>query len=226
MNTYIIAKCAMSLDGYIDDASQRRLALSGPEDRNAVDELRATCDAILIGAGTLRLDNPTLGVRRDDLRQKRVAAGLPAEPARIIITRTGQLPLDARFFAEGSGQRIVLTTPRIDETMHTALRKVADVHLLDTDEPSPAAIADELSKLGLRRVLIEGGSSILTQFVADNVADELRVAVAPFFVGDERSPRAFGPAAYRHRPGNRMRLVSATALGDMAVLTYLPGRES
>jgi len=110
--------------------------------------------------------------------------------------------------------------------MRAALRRVADVHVLDSDEPSPAAIADALSKLGLRRVLIEGGSSILTQFVANNVVDELRVAVAPFFVGDERSPRAFGPATYRHRPGNRMRLVSATPVGDMAVLTYHLARES
>src|SRR5215208_642894 len=110
----VIAKCAMSLDGYIDDATEKRLILSGPEDRNAVDELRATCDGILIGAGTLRADDPSLSLRRDDLQRKRLDAGLPAEPARIVVTRLGLLPTDARLFTTGSGRQIVIAGAECD----------------------------------------------------------------------------------------------------------------
>src|SRR5258708_2781314 len=104
----------MSLDGYIDDTTDKRLILSGPEDRNAVDELRATCDGILIGAGTLRADDPSLGLRRDNLQRKRLESGLPAEPARIVVTRLGRLPTDARLFTTGSGRRIVVAGARCD----------------------------------------------------------------------------------------------------------------
>lgn len=220
MKINVIAKCAMSLDGYIDDATNKRLILSGPEDRNAVDELRATCDGILIGAGTLRADDPSLGLRRDDLQRKRIESGLPAEPARIVVTRLGHLPTDARLFTTGSGRRIVVAGAGCDPKSAEELRRLAELYILEDSEPSPIAIIAVLADLGVTRLLIEGGSSILTQFVSSNAIDQLRVAVAPFFVGDARSPRAFKPADYLHNPDNRMTLDSVNQLGDVAVLTY------
>ena len=62
---YTIVSCAVSLDGCLDDASPERLILSGPEDLDEVDELRSAADAILVGAGTIRADNPRLLVRDD-----------------------------------------------------------------------------------------------------------------------------------------------------------------
>ena len=220
MSTYVIAKCAMSLDGYIDDATHERLVLSSKEDRDAVTQLRATCDAILIGAGTLRADNPSLGLRGDDLQRRRVDAGLPAEPAKIVITTTGELPIDGRFFTTGTGRPIVIAGAGINEKNAAAIRSVAELHILPSPDCTPAIILNLLSTLGIGRLLVEGGTSILTQFIASNAVDELRVAVAPFFVGNAAAPRAFAPARYPHDPTNRMQLVSVQMLGDMAALSY------
>ena len=73
--------CAVSIDGYLDDASPDRLILSGPEDLDEVDALRAAADAILVGAGTIRADNPRLLVRDPARVAAREAAGKPAAPA-------------------------------------------------------------------------------------------------------------------------------------------------
>ena len=103
---YTILSCAVSLDGYLDDASPDRLILSGPEDLDEVDELRASVDAILVGAGTIRADNPRLLVRSPARIAWRVARGMPEHPLRVTMTRSGDLDPAARFFT-GPGQSLV-----------------------------------------------------------------------------------------------------------------------
>jgi riboflavin biosynthesis pyrimidine reductase len=180
---------AVSLDGALDDRSPRRLILSGPEDLDAVDELRAGCDAILVGAGTVRADDPRLLVRSEARRAERVARGLPPTPARVVLTRSGDLDPSAAVFA-GDPAPVLLGG------------ELADV-------------LAELAGRGVRRLLVEGGASVLTALLAAGLADELRLAVAPVFVGDRAAPRFLGAAA-----AGRRRLLGVTAAGDTAVLRY------
>ena len=78
---YVLLSAAMSADGYIGDASPGRLILSGPEDLDRVDSVRASCDAIMVGAGTIRADNPRLLVRSAARRAARAGRGQPPSPA-------------------------------------------------------------------------------------------------------------------------------------------------
>jgi riboflavin biosynthesis pyrimidine reductase len=80
---YVICSAAVSIDGYLDDASPQRLLLSNAKDFDRVDEVRASVDAILIGATTLRKDNPRLLVNSEQRRAERVARGLPAYPLKV-----------------------------------------------------------------------------------------------------------------------------------------------
>ena len=96
---YVLLSAAMSADGYLDDASATRLVLSGEADLDRVDELRAGSDAILVGAQTIRADNPRLLVRSRAWRERRAAQGLPENPRRVTLTRSGHLDPAARFFA-------------------------------------------------------------------------------------------------------------------------------
>src|SRR6059058_1229598 len=104
---YVVLKCAASLDGFLDDASPRRLILSSEEDFERVDEVRASCDAILVGAGTVRADDPRLLVRSEERRRARVRGGRPADPLKVTVTRSGGLGPAARFFAAGEGPKLV-----------------------------------------------------------------------------------------------------------------------
>ncbi|MFB8016906.1 RibD family protein, partial [Streptomyces rochei] len=72
---YVLLSAATSVDGYLDDTSPERLLLSNAEDFDRVDEVRASCDAILIGATTMRKDNPRLLVNSEERRAKRLAEG-------------------------------------------------------------------------------------------------------------------------------------------------------
>ena len=107
---YVLISCAMSVDRQIDDTGPAPLMLSGPEDLDRVDELRASADAILVGANTVRRDNPRLIIRSPRLRAARVAAGRPQHPRRVAVTTTGDLDRAARFFAPPK-QADALTQP-------------------------------------------------------------------------------------------------------------------
>lgn len=106
---YVLLSAAVSLDGFLDDTGPERLLLSGPADFDRVDEVRASSDAILVGAGTIRSDNPRLLVNSAERRAARVAAGRPAYPLKVTVSGSGDLDPDAQFWHTG-GEKIVYTT--------------------------------------------------------------------------------------------------------------------
>jgi riboflavin-specific deaminase-like protein len=213
---YVILSCATSADGYLDDASPRRLILSGPADLDRVDEVRASCDAILVGAGTVRADDPRLLIRDPRRRARRAARGLPEHPARVTLTATGDLDPGARFFAPGAERLVYCATP----ALAPARARLGDrAVLIDAgDPPSLAFLLADLAGRQVARLLIEGGARVLAEFLARDLADELDLAIAPFFVADPAAPR-FSPVA----PAAAMTLATVQRLAEVAVLRYLLG---
>jgi riboflavin-specific deaminase-like protein len=184
---YVILSCAVSADGYLDDASPRRLILSGPADLDRVDEVRAGCDAILVGAGTIRKDDPRLLVRDPRRRARRVARGLPEHPARVTLTATGDLDPGARFFAPGALRLVYGATPAIP----LARARLGDsAVVIDAGHPlSLDLVLEDLAERSMVRLLVEGGARVLGEFLARERSDELHLAVAPFFVAQPGAPR-------------------------------------
>src|SRR5690349_7011036 len=84
---YTLLSCSMSIDGYIDGAHESRLLLSNDDDFDRVDEVRSRVDAILVGATTVRNDNPRLLVRDPERRRDRLARGLPEQPVKVTVTQ-------------------------------------------------------------------------------------------------------------------------------------------
>jgi len=216
---YTTVSCAVSLDGCLDDASRDRLILSGPADLDEVDVLRAQVDAILVGAGTIRADNPRLLIRNEKRAAARAAAGRRPHPLRVTLTASGDLDPGARFFT-GPGTPLVYAATAAVPTATKNLGERAVV--IDAGaEPSLAALLQDLQEeRGVRTLLAEGGSRILRDLLAGDLADELRLAIAPFFVGDQAAPRFALPARYPHTPENPLTLVSARRLDNLAVLHY------
>jgi 5-amino-6-(5-phosphoribosylamino)uracil reductase len=215
---YVVLSCATSADGYLDDASPRRLILSGPADLDRVDEVRAGCDAILVGAQTVRADNPRLLIRDPRRSARRAARGLPPHPARVTLTATGDLDPRARFFAPGALRLVYCATPALPP----ARARLGDsAVLLDAgDPPSAGFILEDLAERGVARVLVEGGARVLGDFLAADLADELNLAVAPFFVADPAAPRLNLPAP---SPASPMTLAETYRVGEVALLRFLLG---
>jgi 5-amino-6-(5-phosphoribosylamino)uracil reductase len=221
---YVLISCAMSVDGRIDDTSPERLVLSGPADLARVDELRASCDAIVVGANTIRRDDPRLLIRDPELRVRRRAAGRSEHPVRVTLTSTGDLDPARRFFAcpPGAPPPLVYCASPAVPVARARFGTLADI--IDAgDPPSVRDIFSDLIKRSLRRVLVEGGAAVLRDILVAGLADELQLAVAPFFVGEEGAPRFALPGAYPAGPADPMTLAGVRRLGGVVALRYLLG---
>ena len=151
---YVLLSVAMSVDGCIDDATGDRLILSNEADLDRVDEVRAGSDAILVGAGTIRRDNPALLVRSKFRRNRRIAGGLPPSPARVTLTVSGDLDASARFFTAGEGARLVYVPAgerdRVTGRIGGGASRVAR---RSQSEPQCAANAHGAESVPLRRAI-------------------------------------------------------------------------
>jgi 5-amino-6-(5-phosphoribosylamino)uracil reductase len=214
---YVLLSAAVSLDGYLDDTGPERLLLSSPADFDRVDEVRASADAILVGAGTIRADNPRLLVYSAERRAARVAAGRPAYPLKVTVSGSGDLDPAAAFWHTG-GEKVVYTTEKGAQRAR-ALGLAADVVALGPDLDWRALLEHLHDVRGVRRLMVEGGGRIHTQLLTQGLADELQLVVAPLFVGDPDAPRLFGPGAYQ---GGRLRLVESRQIEDVVLLRYEP----
>ncbi|ADL47135.1 RibD family protein [Micromonospora aurantiaca] len=216
---YVLLSCAMSIDGYIDDATTERLLLSNDDDLDRVDATRAGCDAIMVGAATVRRDDPRLLVRSERRRAERVARGLPPSPVKVTVTGSGDLDPQARFFTAGDGLKLVYCPSGVVDKAREQVGAVSTV--VDAGDPAtPEAVVADLAGRGVARLMVEGGGSVHRQFLTAGLADELHLVVAPFFVGDGRAPRFVGDGHFPWHPGRRARVVEVRQIGDVVLTRY------
>jgi len=216
---YVTLSGAISLDGYLDTADPPRLTLSNEADRDRVDGVRAQSDAILVGARTVRRDNPRLLVRSPARQSWREAAGLPHSPWKVTVTTSGDLDPRAAFFTTGDTPKLVYCPTSVEARIRESLGNSALVVGLGADVDMSELVAD-LADRGVRELMVEGGATVHTQFLAANLADELHFVVAPLFVGDSRAPRFVGDAAFPWTGDRRATLANVLQIGDVVLLRY------
>ncbi len=216
---YTLLSCGMSLDGYLDSATQQRLLLSNAADFDRVDQVRAGYDAIMVGAATVRNDNPRLLVRSARRRDARRARGLPATPMKVTVSRCGLLDPCANFFALGDTEKLVYCPTGVVGEARSRLGPVATV--VDAG-PSVdmSSVSEDLAGRGISRLMVEGGGSLHTQFLTADLADELQLVVAPFFVGDSRARRFVGDGRFPFDGERRATLAEVRQIDDVVLLRY------
>ncbi len=206
---YVLASAAVSLDGYLDDTSDRRLLLSNEEDFARVDDVRAGVDAILVGAGTIRTDNPRLLVRSGR-----------GNPAKVTITGSGDLDPSANFFTTGDVEKLVYAPAAAVPKVRERLGAVATV--VDGGDPLDLRhVLADLAGRGIERLMVEGGGAVHTMFLTAGVVDELQLAIAPVFVGEAEAPRFVGPGRF---PPGRLQLTETRRIGDVVFMRYHLGQ--
>ncbi len=167
---FVVAQLGQSLDGRIATASGESRYINGPGALDHLHRLRAICDAVVAGVGTVIADDPLLTVRRVEGRN----------PARVVIDPSGRIPPAARCLAPDGSRRIVVVAA--GEAEVPAGVEVITVPRINA-KMSCKAILSELFNRGLRRVLIEGGASTVSAFISADAVDRLHVMVAPLILG-------------------------------------------
>jgi len=178
---YVIAKCGMSLDGRISSHPESRWITNEGSRKDAM-ELRARVDAILVGGETVRTDDPHLTVR-----------GIPGarQPLRIVWTRSGDLPAEARLFTDKHRERTLVFAGR---TLRATLDELGRKH-------------------GVTSVLIEGGGRVLGEVFDRHLAHRAVIYVAPQLLGGP-VPAVAGHGADRKHPASRLTHIQYRRIGD------------
>lgn len=214
----------MSVDGYIDDTRPDRLLLSNDADFDRVDGQRALADAVLVGATTIRRDNPRLLVRSPARRTARQDGGLPVSPAKVTVTESGNLDPQASFFTAGDTEvcKLVYCASPAVRAAQDRLSTAPSTVIIDAGSPLDlVAVVTDLTARGIGRLMVEGGRDTHTRFLAAGLADELQLVIAPLFVGDPDAPRFVGAAAFPWNADHRMTLAETRQIGDVVLLRYL-----
>lgn len=171
---FFTLKLGLSLDGRIADASHSSRWITGPEARDEVQAMRRQADAILVGAGTVRHDNPSLWPRPDGKRN----------PWRVILVRKGPLPLSSQVFTDDHAPRTIVAAPKgWQPACATRLRRKGITVLELPPRRLLPALATELGARGILRVLCEGGGILAGELLKAGLVDELCVFLSPMLIG-------------------------------------------
>lgn len=216
---YVTLSCAMSIDGHLDSVAPKHLAMSNSADLDRVDQVRSENDAIMVGASTVRRDDPRLLVKSEERKLRRIASGRPSSPMKVTVTSSGELPVEAAFFASGKVEKIVYCPRAGVRRLESRLGAAATVVGLG-ERVAMSDVLDDLAGRGIGRLMVEGGGNLLTQFLVADLVDELHLVIAPFFVGEEGAPRVVGPATFPWTAARRAVLADTRQIGDVVLLRY------
>ncbi len=180
---FITLKIAQSLDGKIALKSGKSKYITSKESLRKVHQLRAEYDAVIVGAGTIRTDNPELTVR--------LVKG--KSPVRIVLDGNLSSPIASKVFTDGKIKTVVVCSSRLERNSKVARKKIdslrrqrVEVYPLRSGIDgtiSLAAVLKQIAELGIASVLVEGGANIFSQFIKLKIADKLHLFIAPKILG-------------------------------------------
>lgn len=208
---FFTLKLGLSVDGRSADHTHSSRWITGPAARREVQALRRAADAIMVGAGTVRHDNPSLWPRPDGGRN----------PWRIIVVNKGPLPLSAQVFNDAHAPRTIVAAPRgwQPACAKHIRRKGATVLELPPNRVLPA-LAKELGKLGALHVLCEGGGILAGDLLRAGLVDELCVFLSPMLIGGPVG--AMGLAQWKLNAAPRFALQESRRVGHDLLVRMTP----
>ncbi|MDD4483592.1 MAG: 2,5-diamino-6-(ribosylamino)-4(3H)-pyrimidinone 5'-phosphate reductase [Methanoregula sp.] len=221
MRPVVIVNVAMSADGKLSTRERRQVKISGMEDFARVDRLKAGCDAVMVGIGTVLADDPSLTVKSPDLKKQRMDEGRPEHPVRVVIDSRARTPLTASILNKGDGVRVVAVSDRADPDRVAALRGKATVIVAGETEVDLARVLDELGAMGIRSLMAEGGGTLIAGLVRAGLVDEFYTYVGSIVIGGKDAPTpADGPGWIKETEFARLTLAEVARIDDGVLLHW------
>jgi 2,5-diamino-6-(ribosylamino)-4(3H)-pyrimidinone 5'-phosphate reductase len=212
---------AMSADGKISTKKRKQVRISGKADFDRVDELRAASDAIMVGIGTIRSDDPSLTVKSEERRKSRAAQGLDENPARIVVDSKASIPLTADLFKKGTGKRIIVVSKAAPIERVEALKEKADIIVAGDAEVDLSEMAAELKKRGINRLMVEGGATLNWAMIRAGLVDQISVFVGNLVIGGREAPTFMdGEGISDRSEAIELQLIKYEPMDEGIVLTW------
>ena len=188
MRPYVFINLAMSADGKLSTYERRQVRISGEHDFLRVDEIKAGSDAIMVGIGTILADDPSLTVKSEERKAARRKGGMDENPVRIIVDSSGRTPVDAEILHKGPGKRIIVVSRKADAARIADLKEYADIVECGQDKVHLTTLMEHLGDLGIRRLMVEGGGTLIWGLFEEGLVDELITCIGNVIIGGAGAP--------------------------------------
>ncbi|QZP38565.1 2,5-diamino-6-(ribosylamino)-4(3H)-pyrimidinone 5'-phosphate reductase [Halobaculum magnesiiphilum] len=198
---YVHVNAAVSVDGKLSSRRREQVEISGADDFDRVDRVRAAADAVLVGVGTVLADDPHLTLDEEDRRVQRLRNGRPGNPARVVADSRARTPTDARILDDEATTYLLVSDAadpdRLDALRDAGAEVVAtggddgggdDGENGDDGRVDLRAAFDELEREGIERVMVEGGGEVIFSLFEAGLVDELTVYVGSLVIGGRGAP--------------------------------------
>lgn len=185
---FVFINSAMSADGKIATIKRRQTRISGSQDFDRMDELRATSDAIMVGIGTVLSDNPSLTVKSKERKERRLSMGFEENPARIIVDSMARTPIDADIFKKGEGKRIIAVCENAPEENIQELSKIAEIICIGQKRVDLTKLLIELKNRGIKTLMVEGGATLNWGLICEGLVDEIYTFIGNMILGGKSAP--------------------------------------
>lgn len=217
---FVTLKLGMSLDGKIADGRRRSRWITGSASRREVQELRRRADAILVGAGTVLADDPSLLPKPAKGRR----------PFRVILDSRGKVPASVRALADADRSRTIMATTRLCPAQRLGewKKRGAQVWILPraAGRVSLPAVIKRLGKLGILHVLCEGGGEVAEALLRARLVNAFVFYLAPRILGGHDSVGAVGGRGWPLARAPELRFTGCRRLGQDMVITAMPVHEN
>ena len=218
----VVVNAATSVDGKLSSRRREQIRISGPDDFDRVDRLRAAADGVMVGVGTVLADDPHLTIDNEDRRVHRLRNGRPANPARVVADSTARTPTDARILDDEATTYVLVSEAAPEGRIETLEAAGAEPIVAgETRVDLPAAI-EALDDAGLDRLMVEGGGELLFSLFDAGLVDELSLYVGSIAIGGRDAPTLLdGDGFVEAFP--ELRLEAVDRIDDGVLLRYAVG---
>ena len=189
---------SLTWDGRIATRNRSRSDFSSLRDKHRLLEIRASGDALLVGRVTLETERMRMGIGDAALQAARVASGKSPEPLRVVVSGSGRIDPDAPLFQTEGAPILIFSTVQMPAATRAALEGRATLHLGEGERVDLHAMLQTLHRqYRVRRLICEGGPTLLRGLLEANLVDELNITFCPRLFGGADAPTLTGgPGAF------------------------------
>jgi 2,5-diamino-6-(ribosylamino)-4(3H)-pyrimidinone 5'-phosphate reductase len=184
----VVVNAAASVDGKLSSRRREQVRISGPDDFDRVDRLRAAADAVMVGVGTVLADDPHLTLDVEDRRVQRLRNGRPGNPVRVVADSRARTPTDARILDDAATTHVLVAEVAPESRREAIADAGATVHVAGDDRVDVVAGLDALESAGVERLMVEGGGELIFSLFEANLVDELSLFVGSLVIGGRDAP--------------------------------------
>ncbi|MFW5974076.1 MAG: 2,5-diamino-6-(ribosylamino)-4(3H)-pyrimidinone 5'-phosphate reductase [Natrialbaceae archaeon] len=184
----IVVNAAISADGKLSSREREQIAISGPEDFDRVDALRAESDAVMVGVGTVLADNPSLTLDSEARKERRTARGAAPNPARVVADSQVRTPPDSAVLDDRAETYLLVSEAAPPDFVAQMEESGATVITAGENRVDLPSALSELADHGVEQLMVEGGGEIISSLFEAGLVDRLSVFVGPLIIGGRDAP--------------------------------------